>query len=227
MLAAAIALPPLLREGDRLDSSEFLRRWEAMPSLKQAELIDGVVYMPSPVLHPHAKFHSAMDAWVWCYQDATLGCESGTDCTWVMGPKDVPQPDIYLRILSEYGGQSKVEHNRAEGAPELIVEVSWSSVSRDLGVKLDLYCRAGVREYLTVLLEAQEVVWRRLWRGRYREVAPDDDGLLRSRVFPGLWLDPTALWSPKRSIQTALKRGIRSPEHAAFVERLAAHKRKS
>jgi len=226
MPAAAIALPPLLREGDLLDSSEFLRRWEATPSLKQAELIGGVVFMPSPVLHLHAKLHSAMDAWVWCYQDVTLGCESGTDCTWVMGPKDVPQPDIFLRILSEYGGQSEVKHNRATGAPELIVEVSWSSVSRDLGVKLDLYRVAGVREYLTVLLEAQEVVWRHLSRGRYREIAPDDDGLLRSRVFPGLWLDPTALWSPKRSIQTALKQGLRSPEHASFVKRLAAYKRR-
>jgi hypothetical protein len=80
---------------------------------------------------------------------------------------------------------------------------------------------------LTVLLETRQVAWRHLLRGRYREVATDDDGLLRSRVFPGLWLDPTALWSPKRSIQTALKQAIRSPEHAAFVKRLAAHKRKS
>ena len=89
-----------------------------------------------------------------------------------------------------------------------------------------MYRVAGGREYLTVLLEAQEVVWRQLSRGRYREIAPDDDGLLRSRVFAGLWLDPTALWSPKRSIQTALKQGVRSPEHAAFEKRLAAHKRK-
>jgi Uma2 family endonuclease len=143
-----------------------------------------------------------------------------------MGPNDVPQPDVFLRILTEYGGQSYVERNYATGAPELIVEVSGSSLSRDLGVKLDLYRRVGVLEYLTVLLETRQVIWRQLSRGRYREIAPDDDGLLRSRVFPGLWLDPAALWSPKRSIQTALKRGIRSPEHAVFVKRLAAHKRK-
>jgi len=111
-----------------------------------------------------------------------------------------------------------VEGNRATGAPELIVEISGSSLSRDLGVKLDLYRRAGVREYLTVLLETRQVTWWQLSRGRYRE--------LRSRVFPGLWLDAATLWSPKRSIQTALEQGIRSPEHAAFVRRLAAHKRK-
>jgi Uma2 family endonuclease len=161
-MPAAIALPPPLHEGDRLDSAKFLRRWEAMPSLKHAELIDAVVFfMPSPVLHPHARIHSAMDAWVWYYQDVSAGCESGIDCSWVMGPNDVPQPDVFLRILPEYGGQSGVEHNYATGAPELIVEVSGSSLSRDLGVKLDLYRRAGVREYLTVLLEKQ-VIWRQL-----------------------------------------------------------------
>jgi Uma2 family endonuclease len=143
-----------------------------------------------------------------------------------MGPKDVPQPDIFLRILPEYGGQSRVEGEYAAGAPELIVEVSGSSLSRDLGVKLDLYRRAGVREYLTVLPRSRELVWRYLSRGRYREIVADDDGLLRSRVFPGLWLDPAAVWNPKRSLRTAVEVGARSPEHAAFVRRLAAHKRK-
>jgi Uma2 family endonuclease len=143
-----------------------------------------------------------------------------------MGPKDVPQPDNFLRILPEYGGQSSEERNYATGAPELIVEVSGSSQSRDLGVKFDLYRRAGVLEYLTVLLNPREVLWRQLSRGRSREIAPDDDGLLRSRVFPGLWLDPTALWSAKRSVRTAVEQGICSPEHAAFVKRLAARKRK-
>jgi Uma2 family endonuclease len=227
MPATAIALPPLLREGDRLDSAEFLRRWEAMPSLKHAELIDGVVFlMPSPVFYPHSDAHSEMSAWLWLYKESTPGCGSGIDCTWSMGPKDVPQPDIFLRILSENGGQSRVDGDYATGAPELIVEISGSSLSRDLGVKLDLYRRAGVREYLTVLLETRQVAWRQLLRGRYREIAPDEDGLLRSQTFPGLWLDPAALWNPKRSVRTALDQGIRSPEHAVFVKRLAARKRK-
>jgi hypothetical protein len=93
-------------------------------------------------------------------------------------------------------------------------------------VKLDLYRGAGVLEYLTMLLETSQVTWRQLLRGRYREITPDDDGLLRSRVFPGLWLDPAAVWNPKRSVRTALEQGIRSPEHAAFVKRLSARKRK-
>lgn len=93
---------------------------------------------------------------------------------------------------------------------------------RDLGIKLDLYRRTGVREYLTVLLNPQRVIWRQLVRGRYREIAPSEDGLLKSRIFPGLWLDPAALWNRRRSIRTALQRGVRSPEHAAFVLTLAA-----
>jgi Uma2 family endonuclease len=197
-----------------------------MPELKRAELLAGVVFLTPPVEHSHSCLHGEMSAWLWLYQESTSGCDSGIKCTWRMGPKDVPQPDVFLRILPEFGGQSRVEGDYATGAPELIVEVSWSSVSRDLGVKLDLYCRAGVREYLTVLLEAQEGVWRRLSRGRYREIAPDDDGLLRSRVFPGLWLDSAALWNPKRSLRTALEQGTRSPEHSAFVRRLSARKRK-
>ncbi len=198
-----------------------------MPELKRAELLAGVVFLTPLVEHSHSCVHGEMCAWLWLYQESTSGCDSGVKCTWVMGSNDVPQPDVFLRILPEYGGQSYVERNYATGAPELIVEVSWSSVSRDLGVKLDLYCRAGVREYLTVLLETRQVMWRQLSRGRYREIAPDDDGLLRSRVFPGLWLDPAVLWNPKQSVRTAVEQGIRSPEHAAFVKRLAARKRKS
>ncbi len=158
-------------------------------------------------------------------KEATPGCHTGIDCTWKMGPEDVPQPDLFLRILPEYGGTSRTEGAYAAGAPELIVEVCGSSLSRDLGIKLELYRSVGVREYLTVVLDTEHVVWRQLVRGRYRELKPDDDGLLRSRVFPGLWLDPTALWNRKRSVRTAVDKGIRSPEHAAFVRRLATRVR--
>ena len=226
MPAAAIALPPALLEGDRLDSSEFLRRWEAMPLLKHAELINGVVFMPSPVYDPHSTVQFAMTGWLGIYGEATPGCKGGSEGTWVMGPKDVPQPDVTLSILPECGGQSRVEGNLSAGAPELIVEVTGSSYSRDLGVKLELYRTVGVREYLTVLPHPRQVIWRQLARGRYREIKPDEDGLLRSVVFPGLWLDPAALWNPKRSVKTAVDKGTRSPEHAAFVKRLAAKRGK-
>lgn len=143
-----------------------------------------------------------------------------------MGPDDVPQPDLFLKILPEYGGQSSPVGDYAKMTPELIVEVSGSSLSRDLSVRLDLYRRAGVREYLTVQLRPRQIIWRQLSRGRYREVAPDADGLLRSRYFPGLWLNFAALRNAKRSMRKAVELGTQSPEHAALVRRLAAQKRK-
>ena len=227
MPVAALELPTQLREGDRLTAAEFMRRWEAMPELKRAELIGGLVFMSSPLSLPHANAHLELGPWLWLYKDSTPGCDIGSDCTWLMGPKDVPQPDLFLRILPEYGGQSGVEGIYAAGAPELIVEVTGSSVSRDLGVKLELYRRAGVREYLTAMLHSRQIIWRQLVRGRYREIEPDDDdGLLRSDAFPGLWLDPAAVWNPKISIRTAVEKGIQSPEHDAFVRRLASKLRK-
>ena len=38
-----------LEHGDHLTREEFERRYEAMPHVRKAELIEGVVYMPSPV----------------------------------------------------------------------------------------------------------------------------------------------------------------------------------
>jgi Uma2 family endonuclease len=225
--ASALVLPPPIHEGDRLDGAEFLRRWEAMPDLTHAELIGGTVFfMPSPVSLLHSDAHTEMIRWLLSYDEATPGCQTGIDCTWKMGPDDVPQPDLFMRILPEHGGQSHIEGRYAAGAPELIVEVSASSLSRDLGIKLELYRGSGVREYLTVLLEPQRVIWHQLVRGRYREMKSAEDGLFRSRVFPGLWLDPAALWSGKRSVRTAVEKGIRSPEHADFVRRLMAQGRR-
>ncbi|MBI4903168.1 MAG: Uma2 family endonuclease [Acidobacteria bacterium] len=226
MSAAAPTLPPILREGDRLNSMEFLYRWEAMPDLKHAELIDGVVFMASPIGMPHSTSQSDIGGWLWLYKDRTPGCQAGSEGTWIMGPRNVPQPDCMLRILPEYGGQSSQKGNYGEGAPELIIEVSGSSMSRDPGKKLELYQSVGVREYLTILLDPHQVIWRQLVRGKYRDIKPEDDGLLRSRVFPGLWLDPEAVWDPEKSLRTALENGLASPEHEAFVRKLQSRRRK-
>lgn len=223
---AAVVMPPPLHEGDRLDSAEFLQRWSSMPELKRAELIDGVVYcMPSPVTLVHGNIQRDVTFWLALYMDATPGCQSGLESTWVMGPDSVPQPDAFLRILPEHGGQSAEAGEYGSGAPELIVEVSASTLSRDLGPKLDLYRRSGVREYISVIPPTRQVVWRQLTRGRYREIAVGPDGLYRSAVFPGLWLDPEVFGSRRKSIRTALERGLKSPEHAAFVKRLGSSRR--
>lgn len=225
MSTAVPILPPPLRDGDRLSREEFLRRWEAMPDLKHAELIDGVVYMPSPVGRKHSAFHSQLAGWLSVYSAATPGCEAGVDCTWLTGD-DVPQPDLHLQILPEYGGQSRVEGNLAAGAPELAIEISDSSRARDLGSKLHLYEQSGVREYMVVLLRAKEIVWRELAKSRFRKLAADAEGVWRSHVFPGLWLDPEALWAREMGrVFAVLQQGIATHEHAEFVTQLASQKR--
>ncbi|MDQ6705454.1 MAG: Uma2 family endonuclease [Acidobacteriota bacterium] len=211
-----------LRAGEQLSQEEFLRRWEALPSLKHAELIQRRVYLPSPVSNPHKWLHSRIDAWLTVYADFTPGCRAGSDGTWLM-LGDAPQPDVDLVILPEYGGQSQIKESYSAGAPELAAEVCLSSKARDLGPKLELYRKAGVREYLTVTQPDSSVIWRYLEDGQYKIIEPDDAGVLRSRVFPGLWLDAPALFTnDKTKLWSTLQQGLNSAEHAQFVGQLAA-----
>ena len=213
-------LVPQLLPGQRLTRDEFLCRWEALPELKNAELIDGIVYMSSPVSNRHSTFDFLIHGWLFGYVAATRGCQAGSNGTWLMA-ESAPQPDSHLRILPEHGGQSKIEGNYCAGAPELIVEVCASSATHDFGPKLALYQRAGVREYITLSLEPKEVVWRELAGGGYVPLAPGNDGTLRSRVFPGLWLDPEALLAGDAArMLERLRVGLESSEHAEFIASL-------
>ena len=133
-----------------------------------------------------------------------------------------PQPGVHLRILPECGGQSHDEKGLSVGAPELAAEIAGSSAPLDLGPKRDLYAAAGVREYVVVLIAEKRVLWLRLEGGVYREIAPDADGILRSQVFPGLWLDPKALLNDDAGrLLDVLEVGLSSPEHGEFVKKLA------
>jgi Uma2 family endonuclease len=107
-LAAPASTPPLL-EGDSLTSDEFLRRWVDMPDVKRAELIDGIVYMPSPMSLNHGEVQVFLGGWLTLYASATPGCRPALEATWLMGERQVPQPDISLRILPEFGGQSALK----------------------------------------------------------------------------------------------------------------------
>jgi hypothetical protein len=107
--------------------------------------------------------------------------------------------------------------------PELVVEVSHATRYTDLGPKLDDYERAGVLEYIVRALEPDEVLWHVLDRDRFVRVPPDGDGLYRSRVFPGLWLDPVALLArDTRRLREVLDQGFQVPDHAAFRAGLQA-----
>jgi Uma2 family endonuclease len=229
MPLAALADPvstPLLFEGDSLTSEEFLRRWEEIPDLKHAELIDGIVYMPSPASRAHQLFQSFLDGWLDQYASSTPGCMPAVDGTWLMGKDQVPQPDTTLSILPEYGGQSGVDGLYPSGAPELVVEIAVTSRSRDFGAKKRLYERAGVREYLIVVPRIEELAAFSLTPLGFRPHETDGDGVFRSQVFPGLWLDNRAVWVLDRQRRNAvLQQGLATPEHAEFVAQLEARKR--
>jgi Uma2 family endonuclease len=215
------AILPLV-EGQRLDRATFHERYEAMPPGIKAELIGGVVYMPSPVGREHGVISADTSFWLAHYRRRTPGVQLLADSTTMLDDLGEPQPDVQLRILPEYGGQSRDEGKFVGGAPELIVEVAKTTRYVDLGPKQVDYERAGVREYVVVAFRPDEVIWHVLRDGQLVIVPPDTDGLYRSEVFPGLWLDPLALLTDNLDALIAtLDRGLAAPEHAAFVARLA------
>jgi Uma2 family endonuclease len=223
-MLSPVVRPPGLVTGERLTVDEFLRRWEELPDLKNAELIDGVVYVPSPVSLDHGSLDSRIIWWLSHYAHATPGCKGGSNSTWLMSGS-APQPDAYLRILPSHGGQSRNERQFGAGAPELAVEISLTSTEIDFGPKLALYQRAGVREYITVEQFGRRMVWRALENGAYVALTLPPDGIVRSEVFPGLWLDVAAFWADDGAKMLAvLTAGIASEDHQRFVERLATAK---
>jgi Putative restriction endonuclease len=209
------ALPPLA-EGDHLDQKSFHARYEAMPEHVRAELVQGIVYLPSPTGFDHAGFHSEISGWLWTYKASTPGTFVLTEATTVLGKTDEPRPDTSLIVLPECSGQARREGKYHVGAPELAAEVGSSSASYDLHAKRAAYEQARVREYVVVVLREAQVVWL---EGCYAPLEPGADGILRSPGFPGLWLDPHALlrWETSRVIDV-LRLGLASPEHATFVE---------
>jgi len=214
-------VPPLVA-GDYLTRDEFLRRWEAMPELKRAELIQGVVYMPSPLGFEHGDTDHHVGTWIGVYEASTPGCRGSANATWIMGRKNVPQPDKSLRILPEYGGISHIEGLYIAGPAEFLAETCLSSTAYDLHQKLKVYEKKGVNEYLAVLIQEQEVRWHRLVDGAFQIMPPSADGIYRSHVFPGLWLDPAALLAGNLTrVLAVLQEGLNSPEHKQFVDTLA------
>lgn len=216
------ATPPL-QQGDRLSRAEFERRYQGMPDVKKAELIEGVVYMPSPVSEGHSHSQVHIITWLGVYEAATPGVVAGDNGTILLDLDNVPQPDAHLRIEERCGGQSKLSPNRyVEGAPEVITEVAVSSASYDLHDKLNVYRRSGVREYLVWRVDDEAFDWFILREGRYEPLEPVD-GLHRSEMFPGLWLDTAALLKGDlATVLAALQTGIADASHAAFVEKLQA-----
>jgi Putative restriction endonuclease len=212
---------PALHNGDHLTRSEFERRYTAMPHVKKAELIEGVVYMPSPVSAQHSEPHSDLMGWLSLYRAFTPGIAGGDNGTLRLDLDNEPQPDGYLRILATHGGQCRIDADGyVAGAPELVAEVSVSRVSIDMHQKLHVYRRNGVKEYVVWRVEDQAIDWFILRGGQF-DLLPMTGGQYRSETLPGLWLDAAALLAGDlaRAFQV-VQQGVGSPEHAAFIARL-------
>jgi Uma2 family endonuclease len=215
--------PPLLETGDHLPRDEFERRYEAMPGLKKAELIEGVVYVASAVRwRHHASPHALLITWLGHYWMDTPGVEAGDNGSVRLDLENMPQPDAAMIINPALGGQARIStDDYVESGPELVAEVAASSASIDLNTKLRVYRRNGVREYVVWRVDDRAVDWFVLRGSQFDRLAPGSDGIYRSEVFPGLWLDATALAQfDLPALRRTLQQGIASPEHAAFVTRL-------
>lgn len=212
-----------LEAGDCLSQKAFHERYEKTPEGTRAELIGGVVHMPSPLKRPHGRIHSVVVHWLSEYELHTPGTEVLDNATQIQGPTSEPQPDAGLLILPEKGGQaSENAEEYVEGASELIAEIASSTESIDLHAKKNDYERAGVKEYIVVALRQKRIFWFISRSGRFEELLPSPDGILRSEAFPGLWLDPAALLRRDREqLVAVLRQGLASPEHAQFVSMLA------
>jgi len=207
-----------------MTQEEFHRVYEKMPEHVKAELIGGIVYVASPLGLPHGRTDPALISVMFMYSGRTPGVEVCSNTTVKLGHRSEPQPDTFLRVLPEYGGQSlTTEDDYVSGAPELVAEIAHSSRAIDLGAKRTDYARNGVKEYIVLSLVDQTVFWFDL--SKNREIDVPEDGILRSAFFPGLWIDiPGLLSRDATRLMATLEKGLASAEHATFINKLEEHR---
>lgn len=222
-------LPPTvgLNNGDNMSQADFHKIYETMPANFRAELIGGIVYVSMPLKRAHGTNHSRLTTLLDTYKAFTPGIELCDNTTVILGDDDEVQPDLLLRIMPPYGGQSKNSYDGyVQGAPELVAEVASSSRAIDLHLKLDRYAACGVLEYVVVCLWPQKIYWFDLQKSSKVSKAPDENGIFKSSYFPGLWIHGEALLSMDyHKSMEILNQGIASSEHAAFVDKLKRNKR--
>jgi len=224
IVQGAPPIPPL-ESGDHLARPEFERRYKAMPEVKKAELIEGVVYMPSPVrAAQHGNPHADLITWMGLYRASTPGVLVSADASIRLDLDNEPQPDALMYIEPARGGLARLDdEGYLEGGPELVAEVAASTVSIARNTKLRVYRRNNIREYIIWRVDDQVIDWFVLRQGQYDPLPRTADGLLKSEQFPGLWLDADALLRfDLAGVLQVLQQGLASPEHAAFVSRLQA-----
>lgn len=223
-----IPFPPTLilplNNGDKLNRYEFERRYDSTSDIKKAELIEGIVYiMPAALrFRSHGQPHARILTWLGNYEVLTPGVELAVEPTVRLDLDNEPQPDAVLIITPEVGGETRIsEDDYIEGAPELVVEIAASSAAIDLHGKKQAYRRNGVKEYIVWQVFEQKLTWFCLEKGEYLELVADENGILKSRVFPGLWLAVNELLTGNMSdVLNVLQTGLQSVEHADFISKL-------
>lgn len=221
----SLSIPPL-ESGDRLTRYEFERRYNGMLQLRKAELIEGVVYYMAAALRfkSHAEPHSNLLIWLGNYKVSTAGVAIGIEPTIRLDLDNEPQPDAVLLIEAAAGGRSRLsDDDYVEGAPELVAEIAASSEAIDLGDKKRAYRRNGIQEYIVWQVFDQKLDWFYLQDGEYLSLPVDADGIIRSRVFPGLWLAVDHLLSGNMTqVLAVVQMGLAAPDHAQFVQQLSS-----
>lgn len=208
-----------LRNGDRMNAEEFHRIYRDSDEDYRAELVGGIVHVASPLGLDHATHDASFGILFGIYAGMTPGLQCAHNATIRLGPLSEPQPDVFLRVLPEFGGQSKTENNYVVGPPELVAEIAHSSWAIDLGDKYDDYRRSGVLEYLVLDLHGKTIRWFDLKADR--ELRPDADGVIRVRTFPGLWLHVAAILAGDfPTMKTILEQGMASAEYHEFARNL-------
>lgn len=217
-----------LENGARMDQPTFHKLYQQTPEGFRAQLIGGVVYvMASPVSPRHARPHLWIGHWLCLYTGDTPGVEGFDNVTNILGADSEPQPDVCLVVQADYGGRAVVTKDAVVGPPDLVVEIALSSRTIDLGQKKSDYEKAGVGEYLVIRVVDETAEWYRRGPKGFINHLPGADGIFRSELFPGLWLDPKTLFEPTvKPLVAVSRKGLASPEHAAFVAALAARKRR-
>lgn len=216
-----ITIPPL-ENGDLLTRAEFEQRYTAMPDLKKAELIEGIVYMASPLrFETHAEPHADLLIWLGHYKIATPGVRLGDNPTVRLDVDNEPQPDAVLLVDAQHGGQSRLsDDGYIEGAPELVAEIAASTATIDLRDKKRVYRRNGVKEYLVWQVIDRRLDWFYLKDGEYFSLELDREGIIRSQVFPGLWLAVSALLTGDMpQVMATLQAGLISTAHQQFIQK--------
>jgi Uma2 family endonuclease len=215
--------PPPLESGDRLSRPEFERRYTADPHIKKAELIEGIVYLASPLrFNPHAEPHGRLATWLGTYAAMTTPVTFGIEPTLRLDLDNEPQPDAVLRLDEAVGGQSRITaDDYLEGIPELVAEIAASSAAIDLGDKKNAYRRNAIPEYIIWNVYDNQLDWLHLVEGVYIPLPIDADGIIRSRVFPGLWLAVNDLLAANMApVLTTLQSGLQSMDYQDWVSSL-------